>query len=136
GAFGFVHRSVMEWLVADHAAKAVQAGSQPEVLRQGPMSVLMADFFRDLAGREFADEWARREIVALGGSAGAANALLVLRRLGEGLGMGAGLAGRVLRGADFSGQDLRGADLLGADLQDALLVDTHLEGANLIGASL
>jgi WD40 repeat protein/3',5'-cyclic AMP phosphodiesterase CpdA len=136
GQFGFVHRSVMEWLVAARAAEAIAGGDNPEWLRQQKMSRLMADFLWDLAGPEVAAAWARREGSRPSTDAGVANALRVLRSLGQELGSAATLAGRTLRGADLSRQDLRGTDLRGADLADSVMVQAQLQGAVLAGASL
>jgi 3',5'-cyclic AMP phosphodiesterase CpdA len=61
GRFRFVHRSVMEWLVADHAAEELRkngSGTLP-TLAVREMSELMTDFFCTLAGRERAVAWAR-----------------------------------------------------------------------------
>ena len=44
GRFSFVHRSVMEWLLARDAAAAIAAGQTPQPLEQNEMSPLMADF--------------------------------------------------------------------------------------------
>ncbi|MGH8904445.1 MAG: pentapeptide repeat-containing protein, partial [Egibacteraceae bacterium] len=136
GSFTFVHQSVMEWLVANHAAEQLEA--DPEALSRRELSVLMADFLCGLAGRARARAWARD---VLGAAAGAeiakGNALLVLDRLGERAQPGAQLQGQDLRGKTFSSaQDLSGADLRGADLTDARLVGVNLTGANLAGATL
>jgi hypothetical protein len=62
--FGFVHRSVLEWLVADDAAARLVAGERPSSLDARPMSDLMTDFFCDLAGRARAVAWARSALGA------------------------------------------------------------------------
>jgi hypothetical protein len=56
--FGFVHRSIMEWLVADAMATAVRSGQRSPELAAGEMSELMTDFFCDLAGHSTALSWA------------------------------------------------------------------------------
>src|SRR5262249_37017844 len=44
GQFSFVHRSVMEWLVAEAAAKGLRARGEAPALGVNEMSDLMADF--------------------------------------------------------------------------------------------
>src|SRR5262249_7569424 len=58
--FGFVHRSVMEWLVADTAATELREGNEPTTLAAREMSDLMTDFFCDLAGHAAAARCANR----------------------------------------------------------------------------
>jgi WD40 repeat protein/3',5'-cyclic AMP phosphodiesterase CpdA len=133
GAFRFVHRSVMEWLVASVAASP--GGGGPDVLGEREISPLMAEFFCDLAGRDRAVAWARGVLAARGGAEAAkANALLVLHLLQERPVEPASLAGQGMRGADLSGRDLSGADLRNADLGEAMLVGANLRGARLGGA--
>ena len=55
GRFSFVHRSVMEWLVAEAAAREVRESGDAAALGADEMSELMADFFVSLAGRERAE---------------------------------------------------------------------------------
>ncbi len=62
--FAFVHRSVMEWLVARRAAQQIQAGEVAEVLAAREMSPLMADFLMGLASRDVADRWATQTLTA------------------------------------------------------------------------
>jgi WD40 repeat protein/3',5'-cyclic AMP phosphodiesterase CpdA len=132
GVFAFVHQSVMEWLVADDAARALNSGAQPKVLDLNKMTPLMADFFCDLAGRDKARDWALGATTspATGVTYTKANALLVLDRMGVRTET-ADLAGEDLRGRDFSGHSLTGANLARADLTEARLVDANLEGADL-----
>ncbi len=57
GAFGFIHQSIMEWLVASAAADSLGDDGPPiDSLRR--MSRLMVDFFVDLAGHRVARTWA------------------------------------------------------------------------------
>ncbi|MGH8899813.1 MAG: pentapeptide repeat-containing protein [Egibacteraceae bacterium] len=138
GSFSFVHSSVMEWLVANHAAACLTSGeADPEVLGKRELSALMVDFFCGLAGRARARAWATSVLGApAGAEAAKRNALLVLDRLGE-RAPRAQLQGQDLRGQTFSSaQDLSGADLRGADLTDARLVGVNLSGANLVHATL
>lgn len=135
GRFSFVHRSVMEWLVALEAARELCVGDTPVALDADEMSPLMADFFHSMTGREKAVGWARSNLFEHDKGIAAKNAKLVLRRLGESLAR-IDLAGQDLRGRDCSGEDWRWADLRGADLTGATLVGADLSGANLTGAIL
>ncbi|HYN93433.1 MAG TPA: pentapeptide repeat-containing protein, partial [Pilimelia sp.] len=136
GNFRFVHRSVLEWLVADACAARLRAGEDHPAALDRPMSALMADFLIALAGSNRALRWATG-VLARGsdGTAATDNAILVSRRLGATT-EAAQLAGRDLRGRDLTGQNLRGADLAGADLREATLVGADLTGADLTGANL
>lgn len=59
GRFSFVHQSVMEWLVAELAAKQLREGGDSAALGWREMSDLMTDFFIALAAREAARSWAQ-----------------------------------------------------------------------------
>ncbi len=135
--FGFVHISVMEYLVALEAASLLRNGRPADGLLAGrEMSPLMADFFCGAAGQREAEAWTRAvndDTAAT--DAARANALQVTRRLRV-RGIRMRLAGRDLRGQDLSGLDLRFADLTGADLRGVRLRDADLTGANLTGARL
>src|SRR5262249_8506183 len=72
--FGFVHRSVLEWLVADTAATELKAGNEPTALAAREMSDLMTDFFCDLAGHAAALGWANRTRHPAAGTRSAASA--------------------------------------------------------------
>ena len=136
GNFAFLHQSILEWLVAKSAAEALAAETDPEALAAREISLLMADFFASLAGREQAVAWARNVVTSTAGETAKKNALLVLERLKEKIRERIDLSGQDLRGRDFSGQDLSGADLFGADLTAARLVGTRLAAARLAWASL
>lgn len=140
--FTFVHRSVMEWLVADHAAEVLRDGGDPGELITRPISDLMADFVATLAGHRRSVAWARAILADSDFPVGIAkaNALTLLRRLRVPVSDGGRakvyLPGADLRGLDLSGMDLRGATLFGANLEGARLDGADLSGANLIGADL
>ncbi|MBI3267862.1 MAG: pentapeptide repeat-containing protein [Planctomycetes bacterium] len=142
GNFSFLHRSILEWLVANAAAEDLKAARAPSGMEVAELSDLMAEFLRDLAGPESAVAWARGALSAEGRDIAKRNALLLLRRCGveapatPTTAPRMNLAGQDLRGRDFSGQDLRGADLAGADLTDARLRECRLEDAVLRGATL
>ncbi|MEU8198952.1 pentapeptide repeat-containing protein [Microbispora amethystogenes] len=139
--FTFVHRSVMEWLVADHVAKALRDGDDVGELSTRRVSDLMADFVATLAGRQRSIAWARAVLARNIFPAGIAkvNALVLLRRLDVSISD----SGRAeidltmadLRGVDLSGADLRAAKLFAANLEGARLDGTDLSGALLHGAN-
>jgi hypothetical protein len=60
--FTFIHRSVMEWLVAAYAASALGDDGTARLLATRRMSRLMAAFLADLAGHEIARDWAARTL--------------------------------------------------------------------------
>jgi Tol biopolymer transport system component len=133
--FAFVHQSVMEWLVANSAAGRLQKGEVADTLLARTMSVLMRDFFCDLAGHEVARRWAADVLADPAASEVAKqNAMDVSQRLGAGEPQV--LAGVDLRGQHLTDRDLRNADLQGADLRGMRLIDTNLAGADLRGAEL
>jgi uncharacterized protein YjbI with pentapeptide repeats len=132
GQFSFVHQSVMEWLVANHARQQLQTDEALGVLGQQDMSPLMADFFCDLVGHPSALQWAVATLgTELSESAFAkANALLVMKRLGVEAESQVSLSGQDLRGKDFTQQQLSKANFAKADLSEARLVEADLAGAN------
>jgi WD40 repeat protein/nucleoside phosphorylase len=148
GRFSFVHRSVMEWLVAEIAAREVMEKGDAAVLGVDEMSELMADFFLSLAGREQAEAWASRALHGGTEGHGKKNGLRIMRRASasgddEVIGDdeievvdGINLAGQDLRGRNLSGSDLRKANLTQANLWSATLVQAKLAGALLISAQL
>lgn len=128
--FGFVHQSVMEWLVANAAAQRMDAVAD---IANRVMSPLMVDFFCDLAGHDAARAWAR----GVPGDAAEAvkqNASAVLARLGGP--ERTELSGMDLRGHDLARFDLREAKLGWSDLRGQRWTDLQLTGADLTGANL
>jgi WD40 repeat protein len=136
GNFSFVHRSVLEWLVANDAAEHVHRGDAAPAVAEVAMSELMADFFWGRLGRREAEAWARARLGEAADGPAKANALRVLARLRIRNLRGADLRGQDLRGDDLSEQDLSGADLSGAQLTGARLRGATLTGASLAGAAL
>jgi hypothetical protein len=138
GAFSFVHQSVMEWLVAHQCAKELRTGKAAEALGFREMSLLMADFFASLAGKERAVAWATVTLASDAPSEVAKkNALLLAKRLDIVAPQAAKrLAGQDLRGKDLSGENLDHASLRAANLTDAKLVGTNLMHADLTEAIL
>ena len=60
-AFAFVHQSIMEWLVADAAARLCETrAADAQILPPGGCPALMVDFFADLAGHRRGPELGRR----------------------------------------------------------------------------
>ncbi|WP_049949671.1 pentapeptide repeat-containing protein [Sorangium cellulosum] len=151
GSFSFVHRSALEWLVAEAAAREVKETGDSAALGADEMSELMVDFFVSLAGRGAAAAWAQR--ILRGAAEGNAkdNALRVARWLAKDDGAredgdgaerdepdvaGVNLAGQDLSGCNLACADLRKADLTQANLWSATLVEARLAGASLGGAQL
>ena len=139
GRFSFVHRSVMEWLVADIAAAELKAKNDATSLGTDEMSELMVDFLISLAGQEKAEAWAGSVLREDTTGHTKGNALKVLARVAVKVqepAQGLNLAGQDLRGQDLSGRDLRRANLKGADLRGASLGRLDLSDANLVGVQL
>ncbi|HZH14393.1 MAG TPA: pentapeptide repeat-containing protein [Archangium sp.] len=132
GAFSFIHQSVMEWLIADAAAKGIDVSGEASaevLLSHQPMSALMVDFFTALATRARATSWARGVLTGKPGENLVINATEVLRSLGE------ALAPIDYSGQDHSGRSFAGEDLRNARFERAVLVDTNFHGADLRGVS-
>jgi WD40 repeat protein len=130
--FGFIHSSVMEWLVANEIAGQLGGGRPPPpLLARRHLSQLTVDFLCDLGNSQALRTWVTQpgdEDIAK------ANALRVNSRLRTPA--RADLRGASLRGEDFCYRDLSGADLTGADLTDARLIGTKLTRAVLRGTRL
>src|SRR5690606_3428806 len=128
GMFGFIHASVMEWLIARHVAATMDA---PVALSRRPLSSLTVEFLCDLA-----DVRPRRAWVAdpPEGDVARANAVKIAARLRPPA--RADLRGANLKGEDLSARDLREVDLTGADLTEATLVGANLSRAMLRDARL
>ncbi len=145
-AFGFIHQSVLEWLIARWAAQGDE-----KRLAGGLLSPLMVDFLCDLAGDDTVVSWASRVARSATGAepTAKANAALILQRRGITV-QAVNYAGADLRGRDLSTHDFTGADLTAADLSGAVLpramrgatlhraqlIAARLDGADLTGADL
>ncbi|TYB40584.1 TIR domain-containing protein [Micromonospora sp. AP08] len=135
GLFGFIHTSVMEWLVAEGIAAQLNRGEEPTALAVRPLSALTVEFLGDLADPARCTAWTARVLGdETAGETVRANALRLSARLR--LPDRADLRGAVLRGEDLSHRELAGADLTGADLTDTRLVATNLTEARLEHARL
>ncbi|GAA0924005.1 hypothetical protein GCM10009560_24220 [Nonomuraea longicatena] len=126
GMFGFIHASVMEWLIARHIA-----GGRWEALSRQPLSALTVEFLCDLAEVRALRAWLADPP---GDDVAVANAIKISTRLRTPA--QADLRGADLRGEDLSGRDLTGVDLTGADLGGATLAGTNLSRARLREARL
>ncbi|MDC3981473.1 pentapeptide repeat-containing protein [Polyangium jinanense] len=144
GVFQFVHRSVLEWLVAEVAARDVVRKGDSSALALDEMSELMADFFASMVGKDAALDWASGKLSGAAEGHAKKNAALLLKRIEKTWGplpevdvpVTLDLVGQDLRGGDYSGVDWSEANLAGADLQGATLVGAKLWGASLAYADL
>ncbi|OZM76773.1 TIR domain-containing protein [Pseudonocardia sp. MH-G8] len=136
GLFGFIHRSVMEWLVADAIADELRAGvTLPALLHRTQLSQLIVDFLCELANPRDCRAWVDTVLSdPRPGDVARANALRISSRLR--IPATADLRGAALAGEDLSYRDLDGVDLTGADLTGARLVGADLTGARLTDARL
>ena len=142
GAFGFIHESVSEWLVASEIARQLSAdpaGHVPQLV-QRPLSPLTVEFLCDLAGVHPCQVWANRTLSSsTSGETARTNAMRITGRLRTS--PGADLRGASLHGEDLSGRNFQGVDLTGADLTESRLVGANLSrailrDARLVGARL
>ncbi|SDG03924.1 WD40 repeat [Sinosporangium album] len=132
GLFGFIHSSVMEWLVARHIAEIID---DPLPLTRRPLSQLTVEFLCDLTDVAACRAWAESILVRQGADdVSRTNALKITTRLRTSA--RADLRGADLSGQDLSGRDFREVDLTGADLTGATLVGTDLHRATLRDARL
>ncbi|MFB9630293.1 NACHT and WD40 repeat domain-containing protein [Nonomuraea helvata] len=135
GMFGFIHFSVLEWLIARYIASGDLAP-----LSHRSLSALTVEFLCDLADVRWLLAWVRRTLAdADADDISRSNAVKISIRLREPA--TADLRGALLSGEDLSYRDLSGVDLSGADLTDAQLVGTNLaravlRDARLVGARL
>src|SRR6266700_4011101 len=136
GLFGFIHASVVEWLVAAEIARQLNHGvARPAPLAARPLSQLTVDFVCDLAGAQPCQAWAGPILADPAASELArANEIKVSTRLRTPAEID--LRGALLKGEDLSYRELAGVDLTGADLSDARLAGTNLAGATLRDANL
>ncbi|WP_329520169.1 TIR domain-containing protein [Spirillospora sp. NBC_01491] len=136
GLFGFIHGSVVEWLVARHvAAEFANGATAPAALARRALSQLTVDFLCDLADTRALQEWAAAVLAGPeADDVARANAIRVTTRLRTPA--RTDLRGAKLAGEDLSYRDLQEVDLTGADLTDAQLVGANLSRAVLRDASL
>ncbi|MGW0802844.1 WD40 domain-containing protein [Nonomuraea sp. NPDC002799] len=128
GMFGFIHASVMEWLIARHIAATLD---NPVLLARRPLSALTVEFLCDLADVAALRAWVHDPPAD---DVSRANAVKIAARLRTPA--RADLRGANLKGEDLSSRDLREVDLTGADLSEATLAGTNLSRATLREARL
>ncbi|WP_049563633.1 TIR domain-containing protein [Nonomuraea sp. SBT364] len=128
GMFGFIHASVMEWLIARHVAATLDS---PVALSRGPLSALSIEFLCDLADVRALRAWVADPPAD---DVARANAVKIAARLRTPA--KADLRGANLKGEDLSARDLQEVDLTGADLSGATLAGTNLSRAVLRDAKL
>ncbi|AQZ64728.1 High-affnity carbon uptake protein Hat/HatR [[Actinomadura] parvosata subsp. kistnae] len=128
GMFGFIHASVMEWLVARRIAATLD---DPVLLARRPLSALTVEFLCDLGDVRALRAWVNDPPPD---DVSRANAVKIAARLRTPA--RADLRGANLRGEDLSARDLREVDLTGADLSEATLAGTNLSRATLRDARL
>ncbi|WP_067462685.1 TIR domain-containing protein [Actinomadura macra] len=135
GLFGFIHTSVMEWLVARHIAREFGGDGAPGTLGRRALTQLTVDFLCDLADTRACQQWADGVLADPdAGDIARANAIRITTRLRTPA--RTDLRGARLQGEDLSYRDLQEVDLTGADLTDAQLVGANLSRAVLRDASL
>jgi WD40 repeat protein len=135
GLFGFIHSSVMEWLVANEIARQLDTGSTEQpLLNRRHLTALMVEFVCDLADVSSCTTWIDQAFASPEEEIAVGNAVRLSGRLQTPI--GAVLRGAVLRGADLSHRNLAQVDLTDADLTDAQLVGVNLSGAVLESACL
>ncbi|MEU8120012.1 TIR domain-containing protein [Spirillospora sp. NPDC049024] len=135
GLFGFIHQSVMEWLVARHIADEFAKGEAPAALNRRALTQLTVDFLCDLADTRACQEWTAGVLAdPEADDIARANAIRITTRLRTPA--HTDLRGARLQGEDLSYRDLQEVDLTGADLTDAQLVGANLSRAVLRDASL
>jgi WD40 repeat protein/uncharacterized protein YjbI with pentapeptide repeats len=139
GLFGFIHGSVVEWLVANEISRRLAQGDSALLSRRA-LSQLTVDFLCDLTDARVCEAW----VAATQSDPNANdNALINARKVSLRLRVpphanlrGAALRNEDLSFRDFSAVDLSGADLTGAQLVGANLADAVLRGARLTGTRL
>jgi formylglycine-generating enzyme required for sulfatase activity len=152
GQFGFIHQSIMEWLVARKIRQDWQSSKdcQSSLLEQREISDLMADFFIGLMTDEVAQVWADGvEGDSTASDTALKNAFTVRERLQEkyktedkapppqkSAPFNTDFAGRDLSNEDFAGKDLEAFIFSGAKLRGALFAESRLRGAKFDGAYL
>jgi WD40 repeat protein/3',5'-cyclic AMP phosphodiesterase CpdA len=136
GRIGFIHQTVLEWLVADRVAGEITGELPAANLDVGRLNAFMIDLLRERIGDDTLARWAEARLAPPTTDAATENARDVLRRLGREADVRAVHRDQDLRGQELGGQSLRQAILDRADLTGARLVGRDLTGASLIGAQL
>ncbi|HEY0481200.1 MAG TPA: pentapeptide repeat-containing protein [Kofleriaceae bacterium] len=133
---GFIHQTVLEWLVACRLAGEITGEVAGNHLEVGRLNVFMIEILRERVGDEVLVRWAERILASHAAGAAAENARDVLKRLDRQASAQAIHRDQDLRGQDLAGQSLRHSIFDRADLTGARLVNRDLTGASLVGAQL
>jgi WD40 repeat protein/uncharacterized protein YjbI with pentapeptide repeats len=133
GLFGFIHGSVVEWLIANEIARRLASGDG-SLLSRRVLSQLTIDFLCDLSDARTCEAW----VTATQSDPASDTALVNARKISIRLRVPphANLRGASLQNEDLSFRDLTAVDLTDADLTGAQLVRARLAGAVLRGARL
>lgn len=143
GNFSFVHRSILEWLVATDAAAEIREGRTPNAMMVKDISPLIADFIEEEVDAEVLLPWVRRAMTGetadstlrrnaamlFARQSGAAQEAVAQEQALE-------LSDTDLRGRDFSGVFMPESRLVGANLAEARFRNTNLVAADLRRANL
>jgi WD40 repeat protein/3',5'-cyclic AMP phosphodiesterase CpdA len=136
GNFGFMHQSILEWLISKEIAESFIRNKESFLLGQQKMSPLMLEFLISLISQEKLVTWAQsaatRENI---NPMLRANALEVQSRYDK------NIKGQVLAGQDLSGQDWKNSDLTQADISGTICRNiqfrqAQMEAADFTGADL
>jgi WD40 repeat protein len=132
GLFGFIHFSVVEWLVAKKIAEQLpRAAPGSTLLARRKLSALAVEFLCDLVNADAAQAWAAGVLATDSDpdDVSRTNALQISHRLRTPVRTD-------LRGASLHGEDLSYREMREVDLTEADLTDAQLEGTDLAGAAL
>jgi len=145
GLFSFAHRSILEYLVADSIANALNNDGSHQALEQSQVSALMARFLLRLAEPEKVNEWVQKiQIDAQSTTMMITNSQVLGQRLEE-IGYPSEATQQETIEKDYSHRDLSGqtfisdlkkAKFVGANLQEAQFVGVNLEGADFSESNL
>ena len=134
GLFGFIHSSVVEWLVAKEVSGQLGRGAAG-LLSRRPLSALTVEFLCDMGSRAALEAWVDKAMSDPDiDDVSRQNAMKIGGRIR--VPAHADLRGASLKGEDLSARELPEVDLSDADLTDARLVRTNLSGATLRNARL
>jgi len=136
GRIGFIHQTVLEWLVAGRVAGEITGAVHGTHLDVGRLDAFMIDLLRERLGDDVLARWAEGRLASPSTGTAAENARDVLKHLDREAAAPAVLRDQDLRGQALGGQSLRHSILEGAVLTGARLVGRDLTGASLVDAEL
>ena len=138
--FSFLHRSLMEFLVAEEIAAQLRAGTG-SLIRSGRVTDLMVEFLRGLLPLEELRRWS--DSVTTEGEAGPVereNARMVHVAMADATGSASEPISRIFANEVYSdrayGGDYRGGDFSGTHFDHAIFTEFDGTGADFRGASL